>query len=168
MLKTIDHKTPCSSLIKKEDYLPFHISFPSEETSTPIYWRAGNFESKLIEIGINEKTGSICSIALILPGRVDKNQTKNMATKKSIQGFPVFQISEWPKETFKDEPCEFNVFLKKGSITIEFSREKETNFVYTSHNVEFGFDSNNILIWIDIEIKKEDANIFDKILESQI
>ncbi|WP_147424399.1 hypothetical protein [Vogesella indigofera] len=116
MIKTISYKAPCSSLIKNEDYLPFHISFPSEETSTPIYWRTGNFENKLIEIGINEKSGSICSIALILPGGINQKQVKNTVEKKTIQGFPIFQISELLKETYKDELCEFNVFIKKAAL----------------------------------------------------
>ena len=60
----------------------------------PKYWRTGNFEQSLLEIGVNPLSGEVCTIDLVAIDRFRDKLTLNIQPC-SETGIPVTSLSQW-------------------------------------------------------------------------
>ena len=60
----------------------------------PKYWRTGNFERSLLEIGVNPLSGEVCAIDLVAIDKFRDKLTLNIQPC-SETGIPVTSLSQW-------------------------------------------------------------------------
>lgn len=67
----------CENLtIDIDEYIPFIVEIESGLTP-PLYWRGGDGELSLIEIGLNKNNGAVCSATLTKINPLNISETKN-------------------------------------------------------------------------------------------
>ena len=125
MLSVIDVAPVCDCHLLMDAYIPLWLRC-SKSTEVPIYWRTGNFDTSLLEIGLDSEKGMICAITLtsIDPDRFVVEETPIRAVS-SVFGMPIFDIIEWKDDLFKEEYLPFSVVIGRNSLTI-FLGSKET------------------------------------------
>lgn len=83
--------------IECDGYVPLVIRFDGyygPDSWAPIYWRTGDFEHSLVEIGVNPSSGAICSVILVcLPGIESTALLK--PTLSSTPGLPGAALYQW-------------------------------------------------------------------------
>ncbi len=159
---------------KSDFYVPINIKFcysNIEDQEDNLYWRSGNFNNSLIEIGIGKISGKIQSITVVLVSKVSKN-AKLFISKKTIEktGLPVFDTTKWQGDEYADrfleEVGEFEINIGQDDAFIIFSKN-EIVLKVTNDRVVFGFDNNNQLCSIEVKnMNTEEKTILEESLSA--
>ena len=93
---------PAASVeVECDGYVPLVIRFDGYyalDFWVPIYWRTGDFERSLVEIGVNPSSGAICEVVLVcLPGIETTALVSAEASDET--GLPGASLSQWPVES---------------------------------------------------------------------
>ncbi len=158
--------------IKKENidfdvYIPINIEFGSHNIleEPTIYWRLGNFNDSLIEIGIGKYKRDISSITLTICKDIYEvdNYIKDNFSK--IKGSPILELENINSEIYIDKECTLKVYIESSSISIIFSDNKIRNCLENG-NVDFYLDDNKSFIGLRVNnISEDNKIIFKKALE---
>ena len=152
MLKLRKVEEPMKHLIEFDIYVPIKIRVGHWDMSKEhtIYWRTGDFEKSLIEIGLGSETGILRSFTLTEAAIVSSNdQCIESIDCETIEGTPIFDISGFPSNGFLDCTNQFNVYLGQKELLVSISmnscirRFNQDRFVYW-------FDSNDNLISVRV------------------
>ncbi|ENQ3107218.1 hypothetical protein ACEOWJ_003289 [Bacillus cereus] len=157
MLKLVDLIDIQKCNIEIDYYVPFSVEIGEQKTyvENKVYWRTGNIQNSLLEIGLGEKTGTLRSITLTA---VNQSKLEEMPLQeiKVIEGNPIFDISMINGNIF-DYKAEFNVYLGENDITILLGSVDKTKTIVEINRVEMGFNSEEELQFIKIkELVKEE------------
>lgn len=149
MLKVISSKEAVDVVTDMSGYTPFTSEFLNEKTPTPIYWRIGDFESSLIEIGLNKNSGCISGVSLLMFN--DGSNVPLEGREKLVVevGTPIFDIKEWAENGCLDVQSDFRVFRGKGSLRLLFSSDVKPIKIYRNESVDFCVGGAGELIWIE-------------------
>ena len=108
----------------------------------PLYWRTGDMEKSLLEIGLNENSGAICSVTVTLIDPITIIPVDDAVdVRTNVDGVPICDIAHWPSNRFKDEPNPFLTFIGVDKVSIWLSSKKQIATSYDVGNVGFGIDS---------------------------
>jgi hypothetical protein len=135
------------------------IEWTGKPISPPLYWRAGNTKRSLIEIGLEERSGELVSVTLVLANKVH-DWTTNHPTHKDASvphkiGVPICDITPWNDPSdfdsmFLDESSEFEVHVAQNDISIQLGIPAPISYWISSGRFTFGVDQGGILHLIQI------------------
>lgn len=149
-LKEVTNSKQCE--VDIDYYVPFTINLGNKESYTSkTCWRIGNFKNSLMEISIDDKSGMLRNITLIL---VDKAYLVN-ATLENVDivesGTPVFLLDGNIKNGLCDQVMDFYVYLSMEFIMVNFSEESHPYKFIELERVRFGFGKDNKLISVIVK-----------------
>lgn len=142
------------------EYVPFTVEINSSDLSpSPIYWRGGDGKRSLIEIGLDKKSGSVCSVTLtaIDPKKIKETTQPVNTNLPETYGMAVFDISTWGSESssyfdnFQDEfGSDLILMLGEDYLTLKFENVREPVRYVRNNQLRFGVASNGMLSSLDI------------------
>lgn len=138
--------------IEFDYYVPFSISiegylnFAKEDN---VYWRTGDINKSLIEIGIGSDTGILKSITLVTAKNI-KLETATINVDSVIEGIPVFDSSIIPEKGVYDYINDFIVFLNSNSITVVISDIDKCRKIINFDRIGLGIDIDNNITHLSI------------------
>lgn len=149
-LLSVSEKEECK--VEIDFYVPFSVeigdssNFIKENT---VYWRTGDIERSLIEIGIGSNTGILRRITLT---SVKKASVKNVTLEdiEIEEGTPVFDVGMIPEKGIFDFISDFEVYLGKNSIIAMIEKIDKCRKVIRIDRVDIGVDSQNHITHIAI------------------
>lgn len=143
--------------IEIDYYVPFTIEVGNQEqgNENTLYWRTGNQDNSLLEIGMGEKTGILRRIVLVAVTRVQRGNIKYDSTH-FLTGTPIFDISEF-NANLNDEKSEFEVVFDETQILVKLDSTNDAKTLINMGRVEIGIGSANEVKFIRIfGLKKEE------------
>ncbi len=169
MLKIIGIASPDKERLDIDHYV-FSITWDNKPTNQPIYWRTGDFNKSLIEIGVFENTGELVSLTLVCVehvhdwGLTHPNKDANVPHET---GIPVCDIKPWNLDdsydsTFLDEPSELQVYLAQNAISIQLGESTPISYWISSGRFTFGMGQNGFLHLIQIHALNKQEMVFMK------
>ena len=149
ILRVISNTTADQCAVETNGYTPLIVEFENNRTSSPIYWRAGNYDTSLIGIGLNPNTGCFSSISLLMFDSM--NESLSTSVPLIVERcMPVFDIFEWPNSGYLDSENDFLVSRNGKSIRFVFSEQLIMHKVFSNDNVDCCVDEQGELIWIQV------------------
>ena len=148
MLKIGKTKEITKTNIEIDYYIPFRISFSSNEIEDSICWRIGDFNKSLLEFSIGQDSRLLKKIVLVASSKVslsNENLGKIIGTEC---GIPTIEFQDMKNQMVYDNPINFNTVLGNDFIKVFWS-EKTCNQLKFDR-VLIGIDENKNLTSIII------------------
>ncbi|MCY6413209.1 hypothetical protein QTA56_13910 [Acinetobacter sp. VNH17] len=171
MLKRVDISTYCCHSVEIDGYIPFSICF--NEKSPDLYWRGGNGQNSLVEIGLL-KTGELSTITLVSFSRQDLIENhKDLFYNESKKTYlPIFDVSFWMVNTenfsniFIDKlSSELRLFIGKNYVEVTFlPLESAIDYVKDS-NFGFGFNDDELVALQILNLEENRINLLRESLQ---
>lgn len=164
MLRVVGSVSADDCWIVMDEYVPLRLRC-SHKPDVPIYWRTGNFDTSLLEVGLHPDTGAICTVTvtgtdLFDPSgfRVMPNATSASAMSR-IRGMPICNIAGWPsdpfierfRDRFKDEPGPFTVTVGRNNIVVWLGPETPLSVMYESKAMTVGVNASDEICYLLFE-----------------
>ena len=150
MLKVVGLLPVDCTILEVDEYVPIQFRCIDHTDDLPLYWRTGDFNHQLLELGLNSHSGAICKVTLTgfgswITGADEKHEV--------IEGVPVCDKSMWSNRSgsdynirFSDEVCPFQARFGTSQIRIDLSPEAVVDKWFAAGRAEFGIDHRNILV----------------------
>ncbi|WP_198078112.1 acetyltransferase [Acinetobacter calcoaceticus] len=157
MLVMLDKQQPKHALISIDEYVPFSIEF-SENKLADIYWRCGNGQTSLFELGLSNK-GEVINITLVSINSNNILKTNyNFKNSFPVENFlPKFDISGWNviyedySSIFKDDfNYELQLVVGLDYLELTFLNVEKSMYYFNNEGIYFGVNSNNELSSIQL------------------
>lgn len=165
MIKVKETEAVLKSYIEFDDYIPINIEFGKWNISIEptIYWRTGDFNNTLIEVGVGSEKGILRSITLILAKHINIIEHNDELNPNNLmEGIPIIKIEGGLKNTYTDQKGKLDLLLYNNKIKIVFSNTDVKSCI-KSDRVCFGIDENDFISYIEIvDISEYERN---KLLE---
>ena len=148
-----------------DQYIPINLEFGKRDIAKDptVYWRIGDFEKNLLEVGIGSENHDLRSITLVLCDKFDNQELPLLNAKFEESGCPVFSC-EFDKELHRvDERRMISVFVGQNSVSVFFS-EEDIEMCITNYKVEFFL--NDRREWIGLRINDISADKIQMILQN--
>lgn len=166
MLKVINYEEMKKDNIEFDIYTPINIEFGTWNISkeSTVYWRIGDFEKSLLEIGLGKYKKDIRSITLTICENVYEVENYFENDFNVLKGSPIFELENINDEMYLDENGILKVYIENESISIVFSENKIKNCIQ-NNNIYFYLDENKELIGIKINnVSKENKFVLKSAL----
>ena len=144
MLNIIETTNCTEATIEIDEYIPFSIEFASKNPSSLAYWRAGDGNSSLMEVGLDENSGAIKSVTLTSINPKNVNRVDDLLSRADSDacGIPICDMEKWFalgdsrefSENFVDE-FELDISLNIGRSHISVLLCKDCNPKYNFENL---------------------------------
>ncbi len=141
MLKVVGATSVDTCAVEMDGFVP--LSFRClGAPNVPIYWRTGNFDTSLLEIGLHPITGAICSVTVtsIDPSGFLAARSGLDDVRRTLPGMPFCDIAAWPSDRFKDEAGDFTIEVGENSVTIWLAPLRSVDAMYEAGSARFGVD----------------------------
>lgn len=167
MLVMLGKQLPKHALISIDKHVPFSIDF-YENQLADIYWRCGNGQTSLLELGLSNK-GEVINITLVSIN--SHNIFKNNSNFNNLFPFenflPKFDVSDWnvkPEDyssIFKDDfNCQLKLIVGLDYLELIFLNVKKSIHYFKNEKICFGINSDKELSSIQlINISQEDIEL---------
>ena len=132
--------------VEVDFYVPFTIRYQSKEYEDTICWRIGDFNKSLMEFSIGNKSKILKGVTLVAVSKAHLIDDTLNSFESSQIGIPILEISEISRKILYDSPIEFETFLGKGYIKVEFGKDRDVGCEVTMDRIKFRFNKNNELI----------------------
>ncbi|MFF2484349.1 hypothetical protein [Paenibacillus sp. NPDC058071] len=139
--------------IEFDYYVPFSVQIGNYQNSLAnektVYWRTGDIERSLVEIGIGSRTGILRNLTLtavknaVLSDIIIKNN-------KTVDGTPVFDLSIIPEKGIYDYINDFQVCLGKKAITTIIGEVDKCNTLIRFGRINIGVDYENYITHVTV------------------
>ena len=158
MLKLIENCNYIHYQIEVDEYLPLQVNFQKQGEETTLYWRGGDCSQSLVEVGINEKVGSVHSITLTsFNGLRFVNESYKKETLSVCEASPIFDLYPWQgrdinvyNDRFIDDfSNDFCFEIGVDYVSIVFKNQADNNLLLRNGDVQFCFDANKMIESID-------------------
>ena len=143
--------------IECDGYIPLVLRWTRSSLFPPIYWRLGDFEYSLIELGVNEQTGAICEVTVTSLASITEGLPfPKVGPTEFLSGLPCCDLKLWPEEVRRiDERSEIQAFYEKSTFLLRIIRSSSqinspSRVEYRSGNVCFRLDQENALREIEV------------------
>jgi hypothetical protein len=149
VLKVIGSHDPKQSLLEIDGYNPFRFYCRDNPHFVPFYWRTGDFEHSLMEIGINPDNGALAKIVVTFCDDYTKHQMSwNRPSEPITHGVPIFDLDPWPrtndfKDNFRDESYPFKAIIGKDFASYWVQGETKIQSYYIYDKLCIGVDIEN-------------------------
>jgi len=119
----------CSNItIEFDQYIPIKLIFgdrgPWIEPSA--YWRSGNLDTELIEIGIGSEHGILRKITIVLIQKIGFH-LNDYSKINCKSGIPIFRKINYDRNFLFDENGPLEMFVGKDKVQVLFSHNKITS-----------------------------------------
>lgn len=128
-----------------------------------LYWRTGDLEYGMLEVGIASDTGAIRKINTVSIDKLSLDSIKILLPEPAESGTPVFDTANWPENGLKDDPGKFEVHCSDGEAALIVSDHPMSKQII-SGSVCFGLDRDSNVC--AIVIKNLTQNEFDGIKDT--
>jgi hypothetical protein len=161
-----------ASSLTVDDYIP--LSWRCGNEPTPLYWRTGDIEFSLLEIGLVPSAGLLCRVVIVTAHGCLRDDGASaadyLARAKKLEGLPVcdtqpwLQSVEWPDmrtweqregdwmfdrleggERVIDEPGTFTVAMTTTGVAVWLSAPSPLDVCYTAPGLQCGVDASGAL-----------------------
>ena len=120
-----------------------------------IYWRAGDYERSILEIGMERESKIMKSLELTIVGadRISATEIVDFSSPDSIrqQGLPIFQ---WSPERFDawiiNERIAFSIYIGPHYLSLRIHEERKIKSIIRAERVAFGVDEADKLCAIQV------------------
>lgn len=152
MIKIGNIKEVKNVSIKYDLYIPIDIEFGKRNnvSESVLYWRVGDFEKTLVEIGVERNSKEICSITLVICDKVYEPESVYNSFHNTMIGCPMIVMSNLEERTYIDESRSVAVYFEKNDVYILFDKT-DVKVCIINGNIEFLVDAENN--WVGICIK---------------
>ena len=152
MLKVekIQEKVPVSTL-NIDEYIPLTIEWHEEVSHLPpLYWRTGNFQTSLLELGIHHSRRTPCSLTLTMIDYIGIKKEPIRIEPIENKGFPSFSYnSAWESDARIDESIPLHICTWDDCVSFLFSNDgSQAKTFIRSNNVIWGIGENQALVGI--------------------
>lgn len=150
-------------------YVPINIEFEPCKTyligktsskmnlisARTLYFEMSYSGKYLLEIGLDNKTGEIRSITLVLPPQIKRGWIEKFIDENNIEnnircGLPIFKVKQWRNPASRVlVDIDYEVYLETDSLFFIFSYEP-IEFLVINNRIVFGFDDDNQLCSIQV------------------
>lgn len=161
MIKIGDIKEVKNVSIEYDLYIPIDIKLGEQNkvSESILYWRVGDFEKTLVEIGIERNSKEICSITLVICDKVYELERIYNSYHNTMFGCPMIVIDNFEERTYIDESRSVAVYFEKNNVYILFAKT-DAKVCIINGNIEFLADAENNWVGICIkDITEESLNI---------
>lgn len=139
-----------------DDYVPLSFRCPSAMSGLPLYWRSGDFERSLIEVGLNRQSGAICKVTATLIDALTLIPTQNTIDwNDTVEGLPVCEIADWSADGYMDEPAPLITLIGTNYVSIWVAPETKLNAKFVAGDVQFGVDDQGFLRLLTFKVDSE-------------
>ena len=157
MLTVVSKKEVVDVVCDMSGYTPFVAEFSDERTPTPVYWRIGDFDRSLIEIGLNENSGCVSNVALVMFSEESVSRAVGREELEIEIGMPVFDIRELTESGGLDNHYNFRIIVNRDSLRLLFIDDIKPVKVYRNKSVDFGVGEGGELVWLEFFSLEEGA-----------
>ncbi len=141
MLRIVGSAEVDNCTLQVSDYVPISVRCVELTSSTPLYWRTGDFKRSLLDIGLNQNTGAICKVTVTLIANYFKKTIEDLGEASILRGcLPICDISSWPSDRFKDESFAFTTLIGENSVSIWMAPEAPLSAIYECGQIRFAAD----------------------------
>lgn len=141
-----------------DPYVPIRIGVEYQGAGRHLYWRACPNDSMLLEIGVDETTGELCSLSLtaISPESVHVRDPHCPEPQPSVvHGIPVFALDRWNagsdySSMLFDETVEVHLEVGSTSCRVQVGDRGPVATSIRCGQVDFGFTANGTLARIQV------------------
>src|SRR5436305_719815 len=117
---TVEVEAPC--IVEVDPYVALSFKTYPEVLPGARYFRIGNFDTSLLEIGIDPSLFAIRSVCLVSFDKVlARDQTCEQLGVQEVLGLPMVSLASLPGNRI-DEQCDFGVCLCDDSFVIDWSQ----------------------------------------------
>ncbi|MAS38308.1 MAG: hypothetical protein CL610_30200 [Anaerolineaceae bacterium] len=130
--------------------LVLKVEWPVPNAERPLYWRTGDFQRSLLEIGLHPVTGRLVSVTAVLLPQLEPwtTETRSLSDveKRHVNSVPVFHLANWQgTDQFADEPNRIQARLGTDSLLIDWNDQPGTSHCIQSGRVLFGVGEDDAL-----------------------
>lgn len=156
--------------VKVDPYIPLAVK-TYEGAIGAIFLRIGNFQTSLIEIPIDPKTGIVRGIKLVSFNKV--SERRKLIIYNHYDGLPEVSLDEFvnggfvsPEDDFRygrfvEYRIEFVVYTMSNRIIIDWSDKNVIDSEYTYRGLSF-FCGDGSLLGASIELSDEQMSLFQE------
>lgn len=139
-------------LVSYDVYIPIDIKFGVWDTEQELtqYWRYGDFEHSLIEVGFGEETKELRSVTLVMCHNVSCIPANFPPLEQLLTGCPKVSLTNLGTNSYVDEKGFLSVRLHEKSLSILFDIAQPTS-VIQNKEVEFLLNDSNKCIGLRIQ-----------------
>jgi hypothetical protein len=162
MLKVITASKNESGIIEYDEYIPVVARWAVTGGFPPIYWRAGDFERNLVEVGLSEDNGSICKIVVTSLSSFEKMASAPPMPAEVIFGHPQCELSNWlPGARYWDEKLDLKAFLHEKSLILmlQDNNDHSVAFRFCAGPVFFDADREKRIVRIIFQLPNENHDV---------
>ena len=155
-LLSIDTNVPLCT-VQVDDYIPLSIEWDERNFLIPrVYFRTGNLDTEMLEIGIESDSGKLSSITLVSIEKITFIPQTLQQNQPCQKGFPVFSLPQsWKEQRYIDAPEPLTLTVWQDVVELSFPKEKVSTHYVQSNNVRFGIGIENQLVSICLPLDLE-------------
>ncbi len=123
MLRILRHEPVRHTLpqVQTDFYVPLDVTLPRTPGLVPIYWRTGDLQRTLIEVGLEPGSGLLVSVtATNVPTTWTRDELQPPVRQPGEQGRPVMDIAQL-QGAFTDEPGPVLLYLGPDFVWLAFT-----------------------------------------------
>lgn len=161
MIKIGNIKEAKDVFVEYDLYIPINIKLGKRNnvSESILYWRIGDFDKALVEIGIERNSKEIYSITLVICDKVYESEKIYNSFHSMMIGCPMLVLNNLEEKTFIDESKPVEVYFEKNNVYVLFSKN-DAKVCIINGNIEFLVDAENNWVGICIkDIAEESLNI---------
>lgn len=152
IVEKIQEKIPTSTL-NIDEYVPLTIEWPEEVSHLPpLYWRTGDFQTSLLELGIHHSRRTPYSLTLTMADHIIIKKGLVRIGRYENIGFPSFLYNN-TRESYSimDEPMPLHIYVWDDCVSFSFlNDESQVRCFIQSNNVVWGIGENQELVGINV------------------
>jgi len=170
LIKIYDNREVQKISIECDLYIPIDIKFGNWDNvlEPTVYWRTGDFQKSIIEVGIGKYSQKIRSITLVGCDKVFESKKSHRRFQDVTSGCPIVSICNLSDNSYIDEEGAVEVHFKGNDVYILFSGTEATSCM-ENESVEFLLDLNSNWVGICIkDIDKVNLSILKESLKQNI
>lgn len=153
MLKVKSIAKAVPTKIEMDIYVPLNIEWIHVNPTNDriIYWRTGDFNKSLLELGISKKNNCICSLTLTLIEKINLDSFQQLNPVSVTDGIPIFGLNNLTDSDHIDECRKFDVYFNEKCLDIVFTGEIEYTHILKSDRVKFVLNQKQQLCMIRVD-----------------
>lgn len=114
-----------------------------------VYWRTGDIDQSLVEIGIDSRTGVLRNLTLTAVKNAILGDVI-VIDNRIMEGIPVFDISMIPEKGIYDCVKDFHVFLGKEAISTIIGEIDKCRTLIRFGRIDIGFDLEDYITHVTV------------------
>ncbi len=151
MLQVVGFSSASLETIESDEFIPITINWGSPSTGNVVYWRTGDNQRSLLEIGIDAHMSVVCSLTLVLTPSIFEKQTLDVQISSPQSfGLPICDLNRWGSSMYFDDLHSFEVSNSKNGLLIDLQSQTPVESFLIAGRTRFGINKQAGLCLIEI------------------